>query len=263
MAEYFETYKPILFNIGKAILIFVLGWLASKWTNRLTRKSLRKGKADKALSRFMASIAQYAVLAATVITSLASVGIQTTSLVAVFASAGLAIGLALQGSLSNFASGVMILFLRPFNLGDEIEAADYRGDVVDIGLFATSLITKDNKRIIIPNSSVTSNTITNYTVEGKLRAEIDVGVAYGEDAKKAMEVLIEAASKTELALSEPSPDAFFTGLGSSSLDFRVRAWCESRDYRDLCHNLRHAVYKALNEADIEIPFTQIVVHKAD
>ena len=263
LLEKLEPYQPLLVQIGQAILIFIVGWIISKWVNRLTLKSCRKSKVDEALARFLASIFQYTVLAAALIAALAYVGIQTTSLIAVFASAGLAVGLALQGSLSNFASGVMILFFRPFSLGDKVTAGGETGKVVDIGLFATILLTPDNNKIIIPNSSVTGNTIVNFTVEGTLRGGVDVGVAYGVEVEKVIPVLDKAARETELVLQDPAPAVAFVSLGASSLDFKVLAWCQSGDFIPMQHNLRCSVYKALNEAGVEIPFNQIVVHQAE
>ena len=263
MTEFYETYKPYIIDFGTAILIFIIGWIASKWANMLVQRSLKKGQVDDALGRFLGNITQYAVLAAAIIASLGAVGVETTSMVAIFASAGLAVGLALQGSLSNFASGVMILFFRPFNLGDKVEAGGHTGAVKDIGLFASTLLTPDNKRIIIPNSAITNNAITNYTVEGTLKAVIDVGIAYGVNVETALEVMKKAAEKTEGVLVDKGAGAIMVSLGASSLDCKVWAWCNAGDYMPVCNALRIATYNALNEAGIEIPFAQIVVHNAE
>ena len=246
-----------------ALLIFILGWIASKWAHRLLTNVLRKRKLDEALSRFLASIAQYAVLAAFVISALEHVGVASTSLTAIFASAGLAVGLALQGSLGNFASGVMILFFRPFTLGDRIKAGGEVGVVKDIGLFACTLMTPSNETIIVPNGAVTGGTITNYTKEGTLRGEIDVGVAYGADIETVMKVLLDATKKTDLVLQDPEPAIAFVEMAASSLNFKILAWSTADDFLGMLHNVRKSAYEALNEAGIEIPFDQLVIHKAE
>jgi len=255
-----ETIYPYIYNLAKAVLIFVLGWLASKWAGRLTRKCL--SQKDQALVAFLAGMAQYLVLAATVIASLGAVGVQTTSLVAVLASAGLAIGLAFQGSLSNFASGIMILLFRPFTLEQRVTVAGHTGVVKDVGIFATTLVTPENEMIIIPNSKITSDAIINHTMLGTIRAAIDVGVAYGVAVDKAMDVLMGAARRVDKVLTDPEPKVVFTGLGASSLDFKVFVWSAAADAVAMQHEVRRAVYEDLNQAGIEIPFNQLVIHKA-
>ncbi|MCB1050421.1 MAG: mechanosensitive ion channel [Acidobacteria bacterium] len=258
----FEQYLPLVWSIGKAILILILGWLISKWGRRITRKAFAFRNLDPVLGGFIGSLVQYAILAATVITSLGAVGIQTTSLVAIFASAGLAIGLALQGSLGNFASGVLILFFRPFNLGNKVTAGGHTGKVEDIGLFATTLLTPSNERIMIPNSAIMSNPITNFSATGTLRATIEVGVAYGSDVEKVRATLLKAVLSVPQILSDPEPKVHFNGLGASSLDFWLLVWSDTADFFDMQNHVRTAVYNELNAANIEIPFNQIVVHQA-
>jgi small conductance mechanosensitive channel len=264
-----ETLKPVIDwglpfaqDFLLAIVIFIIGWIVSKWTNKLVQRALAKGKVDVALGRFLGTIAQYTVLVAAIIAALGTVGIQTTSVVAVFASAGLAVGLALQGSLSNFASGVMILFFKPFELGDVITAGGHTGKAVDIGLFATTLVPPTNEKIIIPNSSITGSSIVNITTLGTRRGTVEVGVAYGEDLEKVQAILAKAAAKPSIVLQDPAPAIAFTGLGASSLDFAVHVWGNSPDYLAMLHAVRCEVYDELNAAGIEIPFNQIVVHQA-
>jgi small conductance mechanosensitive channel len=262
LKTYYDIAWPFVSSILMGIVIFVVGWIASRWAHKLTLNAARRAKVDEALVRFFASIARYSVLAATVIAALGEVGIQTTSLVAVFASAGLAVGLALQGSLANFASGVLILFFRPINLGDVVSVAGEAGKVTDIGLFTTTLTTLDNHKIIVPNASVTGGNITNYSVLGRRRAQISIGVAYGVDLEKAMKALQAAADRAELVLKDPAPAVAFVGFGASSLDFLVLPWAEPDDFIPMTHNVRKAIYEELEKADIEIPFNQIVVHQA-
>lgn len=261
--EWVQQYLPFLRSVGIAIVIFIVGWIVSKWAGMIVLKICRNRKIDEAVSRFLSTISVYAVLAAAVIASLGAVGIQTTSLVAIFASAGLAIGLALQGNLSNFASGVMILIFRPVELGDKIKVDGIVGDVTDIGLFVTTMLTFENEKVIVPNATVTGGTIINYTQPGILRGGVDVGIAYGSDVPKAMDVMLKAARRAQYVLDDPEAHVAFVGLGASSLDFTVYAWCNSADYRDMFHTVRSTIYEDLTAAGIEIPFTQLVLHKAD
>lgn len=246
-----------------ALVILIIGWIISKWVFRMIASLGKRRSLDPALMRFLGGIAQYGVLTAAVISALGRLGVETASLVAIFASAGLAVGLALQGSLSNFASGVMILLFRPFTLSDKVKIAGETGVIKDIGIFSTTMLTPGNERIIIPNSKIMGDVITNYTVEGTLRAGVDVGVGYGADVNKVRELLLKSAQRMELALQDPEPAVFFGGLGASSLDFKVFAWADTANFFPLQDALRQAVYDDLNEAGIEIPFNQIVVHRAE
>ncbi len=258
-----QPFVPLMVNIVYAIVIFVIGWISSKWVHLLAVKVLKKYDVDEALSRFLASMSQYLVLAITVIVALDKVGIETTSLVALLATAGLAIGLALQGSLANFAAGVMVLLFRPFTLGDRITAAGHTGTVDSIGLFATTILTPDNEKIIIPNGSVTGGSIVNHTSRGTLRGNIQVGIAYGSDVNQAIEVMAAACKQVNGVLESPEPSVFFAGFGASSLDFVVRPWARTSDFVDMLHDVRLALCKELDRAGIEIPFDQIVIHQSD
>lgn len=260
--EAIKPYLPMITGILIALVILITGWILSKWTHRLIVKVFEKRKLDEALGRFLGGIGQYTVLAAAFIAALGAVGVETTSLVAVFASAGLAIGLALQGSLANFASGVMILFFRPFTLNDVINAGGHVGRVDDIGVFATTLVTPDNEKIIVPNGAIMGGSITNYTARGTRRGGIEVGVAYGADAPTVMAILDKAAQRCELVLADPAPAVAFVGLGASSIDFKVLAWAKAGDYFPMLGQVRQAIYEDLNAAGIDIPFQQVVVHQA-
>lgn len=260
--EPLEPYMPIIVAIVSALAIFIIGWLLSKWVHRLVSKALRGRKYDRSLVRFLASLAQVAVLAVTVITALAHVGIQTTSLLALLGTAGLAIGLALQGNLAHFASGVLILVFRPFSVDDYVEAGGRTGTVFEVGLFATTLTTPENHRVIVPNGSITSNPIVNYTTLGRRRASIDVGVGYGTDIEGVVELLLDAARACDMVLADPAPGASFVGMGASSLDFKLLIWTENEHFFPAQHAVRKDVYDRLNAAGIDIPFNQIVVHQA-
>ena len=246
-------YMPLFKGICLAIAILVAGWIGSKWASRLVRRGFTHRKLDQALGGFVASMLQYTVLAVAVITALGAVGLQTTTLVAVFASAGLAIGLALQGSLGNFASGVMILLFRPFNVGDKVTAAAHTGVVSDIGLFATTLVTADNETIIVANSAVTGASIINFTKLGTLRGQIVVVVAFGTDAPRAVTVLEKAANRAALVLATPPVAVALTGLGPRGLEFTVMPWANASDYLGMLNNVRHAVVEDLAAAGIAAP----------
>jgi small conductance mechanosensitive channel len=257
-----KPYMPLIVGMVTALLIFTIGWLLSKWAHTLIAKVLRRRAADESLVKFISALAQFTVLAATVIAALGQVGVQTTSLVALLGSAGIAIGLALQGNLSHFASGVMLLVFRPFTVGDFIEGGGKSGTVDEVGLFATVLTTPENHKVIIPNAGVTGGPIVNFTTLGKRRAQIDVGVAYGSDIDQVTQVLREAAQSVPDVLTDPEPGIVFTGLGASSLDFAVRIWADNANFFPAQHQVRKAIYERLNAAGIEIPFSQIVVHQA-
>lgn len=261
-AEVLKTSIELIQSIALCLLILFIGWMVSKWAFRLTLSSLKKRNADEAVSAFLAGIAQYVVLAAAVIAALGAVGIETTSLVAVLGSAGIAVGLALQGNLAHFASGVMILFFRPFTIGHRITAGGHTGAVQDIGLFATTLHTLENHVIIVPNASITSGAIVNMSALKIRRGSISVGVAYGSDVDEVMKVLEAAAKSCSLILDEPGPGVAFVGLGASSLDFLVHCWSKDEDWIPMMHDARTAVYNHLNDAGIDIPYNQIVVHQA-
>jgi small conductance mechanosensitive channel len=260
--ETLQPYAGLIVGAATALVIFIIGWIAAKWVHLICLRMARRSSMDEALSRFLASLAQYAVLAFAVIAALSKVGVQTTSLVALLGAAGLAVGLALQGNLSNFASGVMLLLFRPFTIDDRVNAGGKDGKVSEIGLFATTLHTPRNEKVIIPNGAITSNAIVNYTTEGKLRGAIAVGVAYGTDLDRAIEVVIAACRGNDKVLDDPAPSVNFAGFGASSLDLEVRPWSTSDDNLAMLHEVRLAIYNALDEAGIEIPFDQVVVHRA-
>lgn len=263
LPEVIRPYAAWIFGAAYAVLILILGWLVAKWANGVVLKIFRRRHVDESLARFLAALVQYTVLAMGVIAALSKVGVETTSVVAIFASAGIAIGLALQGSLSNFASGVLLLFFRPITIGDYVTVAGQSGTVEEIGLFATQLITPGNEFVVVPNSAVTGGSIVNHTCRGTRRGKVDIGVAYGTDMKVTLEVLERAAKRTELILQDPAPSVSFVGFGGSSIDFAVFGWAKSSDFLKMMHNLRIAIYEELNAANIDIPFPQMVIHKAE
>lgn len=248
-----RPYMPSIVNMTFGLIILLIGWFISKSVNKAILSALRRAHVEESLARFLSSIAQYCVLAATVISALNRVGVQTTSLVALLASAGLAIGLALQGSLSSFASGVMILFFRPFMLGDSVQISGLAGTVEDIGLFQTRLGAADGERIILPNSSITSNPIINFTAKGTRRASVDISVAHGTPIDKVIDHLLKAAKQVETINESPAPAVSLNALNSNSLDFKLVAWCNSSDFASTQNKLRQAVTNEIAAAEISGP----------
>ena len=247
-------------NLLAAIVIFFIGkWIAT-FVRRLVRGLMNKANVDPTLASFVGNLTYYSVLAFAVIAALNRLGVQTASLIAILGAAGLAVGLALQGSLANFAAGVLIIIFRPFNVGDLIEAADVLGEVLDIQLFTTTLATLDNKQVIVPNSSLTGSNIINYTVRGKLRVDTVIGVAYEADIDQVRQVISEVLESDPLVLKEPTPTIAVMELGDSSVNFAVRPWAKPEDYWSVYFNVHENVKKRLDAAGISIPFPQRDVH---
>ena len=245
-----------------AVFILLVGWFVAGWVKRLTMRASERAGLTVALSRFISQLARYALLVLTVIAMLSTVGIETTSFVAVLASAGFAVGLALQGTLGHFASGVLLLVFQPIKVGEYVSISGHDGTVDDIGLFATRLLTIDNRTVIIANSTVTSNTIVNFSRQGTRRASIAVGVAYGSDIDKVEQVCRGVTETHELVLSDKPVDFIFREMAASSINFEVRCWSKADDFLQVQHQVRSLLYRALIDNDIEIPFNQIVVHQA-
>lgn len=201
-----------------------------------------------------------ALLAFVVLAALAQLGIQTTSFIAIIGAAGLAVGLALQGSLSNFAAGVMLIIFRPFKVGDFIEAAGVSGSVEEIMIFSTKLKSPDNKQLYVPNGSIISGTITNYSAKDQRRVDLVFGCGYGDDIKKAKALLEAIVKENPLVLDDPAPTIGVLELGDSSVNFAVRPWVATPDYWDVYFQITEEVKQRFDEAGISIPFPQRDVH---
>ncbi|MEL6383585.1 MAG: mechanosensitive ion channel domain-containing protein [Cyanobacteria bacterium J06626_18] len=250
----------ILINIVAAIIIFLVGrWIASL-VRQLVRRVMSRAEVDATLTSFAAMLAYYGVMAFAVVAALNRLGIQTGSIIAVLGAAGLAVGLALQGSLANFAAGVLVILFRPFNVGDLIEGAGALGIVQDIQLFTTTLVTPENKRVIIPNATLTGDNIVNYTAEGKLRVDTVIGVAYEANIDQVKTVISEALQSDPLVLKDPVPTVAVMELADSSVNFAVRPWTKPENYWDVYFNTYENVKKRLDAAGISIPFPQRDVH---
>jgi small conductance mechanosensitive channel len=223
-------------------------------------RSLEKSGTDATLIPFFSSLAYYLVLAVVLIAVLGLFGIQTTSLVAVLGAAGLAIGLAMQGTLSNFAAGVMLLIFRPFRVGDYVEAAGDAGSVAEISIFTTTLNTPDNVKIIVPNSAIYGTTIKNYSANDTRRNDIVVGVSYGDDIGLAVSTVERVLAADSRVLKEPEPVVAVGNLGESSVDLVVRPWCRKEDYWGLRFDLQRRLKEEIESAGCSIPFPQRDLH---
>jgi len=243
-----------------ALVIFLLGGRIAKFCANLTEKAFNKRKVDKAVGSFVSSIIYAIVFAATILMALSQIGIETTSFIAILGAAGLAVGLALQGSLSNFASGVLIILLRPFKSGDYVEVGGKAGTVDKIEIFSTELRTPDNKVIIMPNSAIMSGAIVNYSREATRRIDLVIGVGYDADLRKAKEVLKSVLDAETRLLQTPAYTVAVSELGDSSVNFVVRPWVNSGDYWPTYFSLMENIKIALDEAGISIPFPQMDVH---
>ena len=243
-----------------AIVILTVGRIAAGIVRRIVRKVMEKAKSAPILISFVGQLCYALVLTFAVIAALGKLGVQTTSFVAVVGAAGLAIGLAMQGSLANFAAGVLIVIFRPFKVGDVIEAAGVAGKVEEIEIFTTRLTTPDNKLVIIPNAQVTGGNIVNYTVKGTRRIDLVVGVAYDADLKRTREVLMEIIRADERILVDPAPVVAVSNLGDSSVDFVVRPWVKADDYWDVYFSMLEKTKLRLDQEGIGIPFPQRDVH---
>ncbi|MEM6733256.1 MAG: mechanosensitive ion channel domain-containing protein [Myxococcota bacterium] len=243
-----------------ALLILIVGGIAIRIVIAGLRRALTAARLDPGLVGFLASIARIGAWAVVIISALGKLGVETTTFAAVVGAAGLAIGFALQGSLGNLAAGVLILFFRPFKVGDYVEAAGTAGVVNDIAIFSTVLTTPDNKRIIVPNSSVTGGNITNYSALDTRRIDLVFGIGYGDDILKARDVLQQILDADERVLKEPESTIAVLELADSSVNFAVRPWVKTSDYWPTYFAITEQVKLRFDEAGISIPFPQQDVH---
>jgi small conductance mechanosensitive channel len=247
-------------KILAALLIFIIGRWIAKAVRGVIRKTMQSRGIDPMLANFLASILYAILLVAVIIAAVGQLGIQTTPLVAVLGAAGLAVGLALQNSLGNFASGVMLVFFRPFTKGDFVEAGGTSGTVMEVGIFNTVLNTPDNRRIIVPNGQITSDSITNYSAYDTRRIDLTIGVGYGDDLKLARDTIEKTITAHENVLDDPEPAILLMELGDSSVNFAVRPWVKASDYWVVRSELLESIKVELEAAGCEIPFPQRDVH---
>ncbi len=244
-----------------ALVILVFGWWLAGRVQRLILRALdRLPRMDATLKPFLSSLARYAIIAVTLVAVLARLGVETTSIIAVLGAAGLAIGLALQGTLQNIAAGIMLLVLRPFKVGDYIDAGGISGTVDQIGLFTTDMTTFDGVYQSVPNSSLWNTSILNYSRLPTRRMDVPVGIAYEDDVERAMALLLEQLKQDERVLEDPAPQVLVTNLGESSVDLSLRCWSESSNFWVLKFELNKKVKLWLDAEGISIPFPQRDVH---
>ncbi|GGA16939.1 mechanosensitive ion channel family protein [Neptunicoccus cionae] len=259
-----EWIVALLLNVLYAGLILAAAiWFGGVLQRYIASYAKKHEKIDDMLFSFLGSVARYALLAFAVIFVLARFGIQTASLVAVIGAAGLAIGLALQGTLANLAAGVMLVVFRPFKIGDFVEIGGFSGTVVDVSLFTTELATTDNVQIILPNGEVFGTAIKNYSYHDTRRVDLVLGVSYNTDLKKAESVIKGLVEADERINDLPAPFVKVTNLGDSSVDFTIRAWTDAADFWDVKFDLTRKAKDAFDEAGIDIPFPTRTIVQAE
>ncbi len=243
-----------------AVLIFLVGRFVAKVVARFVERLMERAKAAPILVTFVRQFTYVGLVIVVILAALSRLGVQVTSFIAILGAAGLAVGLALQGSLANFAAGVLLMVFRPFRVGDFVEIAGETGTVEDITIFTTQIVTPDNRTIIVPNASVTDGNIVNYTVKGTRRVDLVIGVGYDADLKQTREAILDVLSQDERILDEPEPTVAVHELAGSSVNFAVRPWCAADDYWPVYFDTQERVKVRLDAEGISIPFPQQDVH---
>ncbi|MFT7037029.1 MAG: small conductance mechanosensitive channel [Cyclobacteriaceae bacterium] len=259
-----DDLTPILFEYGQKLIVIVIAiivglWLISLLTKGLT-KAMAKQELEASLSSFLGSLVSILLKAMLFISVAGMVGIEMTSFIAILGAAGLAIGLALSGTLQNFAGGVMILLFKPFKVGDVIDAQGYVGSVNQIQIFNTILKSPDNKTIIIPNGGLSTGSMTNFSTEATRRVDWTVGIGYGDDSDKAKTVIRKFLDEDDRILQDPEPFIAISALADSSVNFTVRAWVNAGDFWGVFFDFNEKVYKNFDKEGLNIPFPQMDVH---
>jgi small conductance mechanosensitive channel len=257
--EFFETFHPVR-HLLLAILILVLGHWLTKLVIHWIERAMTRAQVEPTVTRFVTHVSSFILLTVALIIALGQLGIQTTSLLALLSAAGLAIGLALQGSLANFAAGLLLILFRPIKQGDFIAAAGVEGTVQDVQILATTLHTVDNLRLTIPNAKITEGIITNYSVTPTRRIQLTVGVSYEDDLQQVKHVLKTLTAEEPCILKEPAPFIGVSTLGESSVDFVVQVWVQRADFRQVRFGLPEQIKLAFDQHDIRIPYPQRTVH---
>lgn len=243
-----------------ALVVLLIGSIVAKWVRRLIRKVLERMRVEQTLIPFLASLAYYVVLVLVIVSVLGAFGIETASLLAVIGAAGLAIGLALQGTLSNLAAGVMLLVFRPFRVGDYVEGGGTAGSVEAIGLFHTTLNTPDNVRIVVPNAQIHGGMVKNYSANPTRRNDIVLGVSYDDDIGLAIRTINQILASDTRVLKDPEPVVAVSELADSGINIVVRPWCAKEDYWVLRWDLMRALKEGIEAAGCSIPYPQRDVH---
>jgi len=262
-----ETYGELALGYALdllgALILLVVGWVVAGWVRRVLRRALmRLPAADATVSAVLSNLARYTILVLVLIAVLAQFGVQTASILAVLGTAGLAVGLALQGTLSNIAAGLMLLFLRPFSVGDYIDAEGIAGTVDEVGLFNTELTTFDGIFRAVPNSQIWNRAILNYSRLPTRRLDLEIGVDYGDDLERALSALRDLLDGDERVLRDPEPQVMVSALADSSVNLTLRCWANTGDFWALKFDLTRQAKERVEAAGCSIPFPQRVVHTA-
>ena len=260
LTKFYEIISVFGLQIIVAVAILFFGKFFIKYIKKIIIKLLEKRHVDAAIVSFVSSLSNAFLWIFVIVAALSQVGVQTTSFIAVLGAAGLAVGLALQGSLSNFAAGFLIILFRPFKVGDAVEAGGIVGAIKGINMFHTEFRTFDNKKVIVPNSQIMNSTITNITAEETRRVDFVFGVAYNSDIQQVKDIVINIIINHELVLKEPEPMIRMSKMNNSSLDFTARAWSNTADYWKVYFDVTEQVKEAFDKNKIEIPFPQMDVH---
>jgi small conductance mechanosensitive channel len=243
-----------------AIAILILGRIVIGIIVSIVKRLMKRANADVTLTRFVASLTKILLMVFMVLAALGTLGVETTSFVAVIGAAGLAVGFALQGSLASFAAGVMLIIFRPFKAGDYVEAGGTAGVIEAVGIFSTKLKTPDNKEVIVPNSNITGGNITNYSAQETRRIDLVFGIGYEDDIKLAKDTLTEIVTADERVLKDPAPTIAVSELADSSVNFVVRPWVKTSDYWAVLFDITEKVKLTFDAKGISIPFPQQDVH---
>ena len=257
LLEWAYIYGP---RVIGALAIIVLGRIGVGIVAGIIRRLMLRAKVDETLTKFVVSLTRIALLVFVFIAALGALGVETTSFIAVIGAAGLAVGFALQGSLSNFASGVMLVIFRPFSVGDYVEAGGQSGSVEEIHIFNTVLNTPDNKKVIVPNSKITGDNIINYSARDTRRVDLVFGIGYGDDLLKAKRILEQIVAEDSRILKDPAPTIAVAELADSSVNFAVRPWVKTADYWAVLYDITEKVKLTFDREGISIPFPQQDVH---
>jgi small conductance mechanosensitive channel len=255
-----DYIMPWGINIVMALVIFIVGRWVVNILNGVIQKLMKRANMDEILISFLSSIIRSVLLLFVVVAALDQLGVDTTSFIALLGAAGLAIGLSLQGSLQNFASGVMLIVFRPFKKGDFVDVAGTAGVVSEIGIFTTTMTTPDNKLIIVPNGAIYGGTITNFSAKDTRRVDMVFGIGYGDDIHKAKQLLNDIIAADERVLADPAPTIALGELGDSSVNFLVRPWVNSGDYWAVMWDTNEKVKDTFDANGISIPFPQMDIH---
>ncbi|MEO1564457.1 MAG: mechanosensitive ion channel domain-containing protein [Pseudomonadota bacterium] len=253
--DFAGQYTPLIISAAQALLVIIVGFYIASFVSDLVKKQvLLHERIDNTLGTFISSMVRWLILAIVLIAVLNLFGVEATSLVAMLGAATLAVGLALQGTLSNVAAGFMLILFRPYKLGDWVEVAGVSGTVTELSLFTTVLVKPDNVKIIIPNGTVWGDTITNYSSFDTRRVDLTFGIDYGDDINVAKQIILEVLAADERCFEEPEPWVRVTNLGDSSVDLSIRVWTKADDFWDLRFALLQAVKEAFDKGGISIPY---------